>query len=68
MSNLIGCDSCETTIYADSRAKDSGFHNMWIDQTTNFHLCPKCFDKMMRVIFHRRWNEDERQYVEDDDQ
>ena len=64
MSDMIQCDSCKKTMYADSRSSKGDYHSLWIDRTISYDLCRDCYDAMMRNIFHMVYDEDEQQYVE----
>ena len=64
MSNMIQCDGCKKTMYADSRSSKGDYHEVWIDRSSSFHLCRVCYDKFMREILHMTWNDDEMQYVD----
>ena len=66
MSRMIQCDGCKSLAHDDCTAREYGFREIWIDQRQRFHVCGRCYDSMMRKIFHMRYDDNERQYVEED--
>ncbi len=66
MSRMIQCDGCKLLVQDDSSAKDFGYHEIFIDRCQSYHLCRRCYDTMMRNIFHMKYSDDERQYVEEE--
>lgn len=66
MSNMIQCDGCKSLVYDDISVKEYGYHEIWIDRSQSYHLCRRCYDAMMRNIFHLRYDSDEEQYVEEE--
>lgn len=64
MSTMIECDSCKGKMYDDSRSNRGDYHELWIDRTYRYHLCRKCYDRMMQQIMHMVFDDDEQQYVE----
>lgn len=66
MSSMIRCDSCKLLMFADSRTEKGAYHDIFLDGNTHYHLCSRCFDGMMRNVFHLVWNDDECQYTEKD--
>lgn len=65
MSSMIQCDACKCTMYDDSRSEKGSYFELWIDRSSQFHLCRRCYDKMMRNIFRMTWSEDEEQYTDE---
>lgn len=64
MSQMIQCDACKRTMYADSRSEKGDYHEIWVDHSDHIHLCRKCYDLFMKSILHMEWNEYEQQYTE----
>ncbi len=49
MSNWKMCDSCRQMIESEK----SNYHCLWINRAEQYHLCPKCYDEMMLIIFKK---------------
>lgn len=64
MSSMIRCDGCKRTFYDDSRSEKGSYFELWINRSYQYHLCRKCYSKMMVNILHRKWKVDEQQWVE----
>ena len=52
MSNMILCDSCKKSMFADCRSEKGAYHEIWIDRSSQFHLCRQCYLDMMKNVFH----------------
>ena len=39
MSSMIQCDACKCTMYDDSRSEKGSYFELWIDRSSQFHLC-----------------------------
>lgn len=63
MSNMIMCDGCKRTMYADSRSDKGDYHEIWIDRSDGWHLCRDCYTHFMKDILHLVWSDDEEQFV-----
>ena len=68
MSQMIRCDGCKYTMYADSRSEKGDYHEIWIDRSSQYHLCRNCYQVFMEDILRSVWSDDEGQWVPKEDQ
>lgn len=66
MSNMIMCDGCKKTMFADSRTPKGEFYNIFVNDQSSYDLCKNCFNAFMQDVLKRRWNEDEQQWEDGD--
>ena len=68
MSTKIQCDRCKRLFMDDCTSKGA-IHFISVNRGEMcFHLCKRCFDRMMAEMFRHRWSDDERQYVPSGDE